>query len=84
VLTVFWFAVILGTPGLAVVVTGATYGFLRIGSAGKPPQYLQHLLLFLARTSSSRGHFSAAARTAPQPRFPFAPSVFRDGPVPPP
>ncbi len=83
VLTVFWFTVILGTPGLALIATGATYALLRLGSAGKPPQYMQHLLAFLARSKPTRGHYSAAARSRPQPRFPFASVAFRDGPVTP-
>lgn len=82
VLATFWFSIVPFTPSIAVLSTGAMYALLRLASLGKPPQHLQHLLMFHARRALGRGRFSVAARAARQPVFPHAPSVSRDGPVP--
>lgn len=83
VLAAFWGTIIPTTPGVALLATGSVYAFLRLGAHGKPPQHLQHLLMFHARRAQGRGRFLAAARAARQPRFPHAPTHFRDGPVTP-
>lgn len=78
VLTVFWVTAVALPPMTGLLMTLAAYVFLRLATAGRPPQYLQHLVLFLVRRSQHSGRFSPASRAHRAPRFPFAPMKCRD------
>jgi hypothetical protein len=78
VLLVFWVGMLLAPPGPALLATVGMGVAMRLASIGRPPQYLQHLLLFHFRRLRSGGRFNAGARAAAQPRFPFAAYRFRD------
>jgi hypothetical protein len=72
VLAVFWVLMLLIPPGTALLGTLGTAGGLRLATFGRPPNWLQHVLLFQLRRAQSNGRFSAAARSRLQRRFPFA------------
>ena len=78
VLVVFWMGFLLAPPGPALLATLGTGVALRLGSIGRPPQFFAHLLLFHFRRLRSSGRFTAGARAALQPRFPFAVYRFRE------
>ena len=78
VLLAYWSAIYAAGPSVALLVSLGTYGVLRLGSVGKPPQHLQNSLLFHARRASAGGHFSAATRVSQSQRFPFATYDCRD------
>lgn len=78
VLVVFWAGMLLAPPGPAFLTTVGTGVALRVASIGRPPQFLQHLLLFHFRRLRSGGRFNAGARASRQPRFPFAAYACRD------
>ncbi len=77
VLAVFWVGTLLGPPGPALLVTLATGVALRLSTWGRPPQFLQHLVLFHTRRLRCGGRLTAAGRSRPQKRFPHARYVSR-------
>ena len=72
VLTVFWVGALLFPAGSALLATLVTAVALRLATVGRPPHFLQHLVLFHARRLRSHGRLSAAGRTRPQKPFSFA------------
>src|SRR5438445_9777107 len=71
VLGVFWGAMVLAPPGLALLATAAAYAGVRIVGYRRAPLFVQHYLAFQSRRLLGGGVLSAAAQS-PAPRFPFA------------
>jgi hypothetical protein len=78
VLSVFWGAMVTLTPGLAFLATVGAYALLRVTTMGRPPQFLQHYVLFQVRRARCAGRLSAATRAASSPEFPHAARDCRD------
>lgn len=78
VLSVFWGSALTSTPGTTLLVTAGAYFGLRFSAVGKPPNHLQHLLLFRVRRVLHGGWFCPAARTVASHRLPWAPFAIRE------
>lgn len=78
IMGVFWVTAWKGEAVTSLLVTGGAYVTLRVSTYGKPPNHLQHLMLFHLRRSSTGAAFAPGARAAVNKRFPFGATNFRE------
>ncbi len=77
-LAFFWVTAATLPPVTGLGLTVAAYAALRASTAGRPPQHLQHLLMFHARRASHGGRFEPGARAPAAPAFAHAARRWRE------